>query len=309
LFIGPPSTPAEYLPDRRFGDLQWSPRGRYLAVAQYAPLGEGTNAVAADLWVIDVSTGTSRLLYQPLRNHDSGAPLPNAVPWSSAYYASTLSIRSWSPDERYLTVGENLGGGNARGAELPFKVIDVATGAATSLGCETTLAWKSPHTLAYGCGDDRQLGSWSVLKTWSPERGVHQITADDETGMNPAWDPTGQYLYFTRSPKSQTVIPEDFFAGRGQGDRHIISLDTLTGDRRQLPTSMGYAEEAVITGTDGRLLVLRRILDPHYSTAFGASVRAEIWIYAKDGSTSALLSVPLPGMFPGFQRSVVWTRL
>lgn len=264
-----------------------SPSGRW--VTQQRNVWSGGIIDRTDLWLIDNTTGTERLLYSPpeLPPQMSGKniqPNPNIPPY---VFQRTECPLAWSPDEKYLTMAQvQIVSGSADADGRPLVIIDIATGKITELGYALygyAGVWRAPHTLAYIEGAGRETWLGKTLTVWSPENGKRALTDPLEVGLAPTWGPDGR-LWFAAGPAGQYDVPT-YFSGRGIGDRSAYALDIATGQRTKLPRVAGYADEGARVSDDGRyVLINRRRLDPAARSGQSPNSWLELWIANADGS-------------------------
>lgn len=273
------------LPDLEFVGLHWSPDGRTIALER-PPLPGTTHpfpgatrspfvSLPVELWLLDVDSGQERKLYD--RPADD-CPAAASACGINYYQKHPFRLATWSPDGRYIGLWEDAGWSGSIDADgRPLVLIDVRTGQRIPLGPTLTskswLAWLPPHTLAYVAGGDRMTWDNKTIRLWSPEVGFKDVTGPNEVGLAPAWDVPNQRLYFVRGPigcerascppGSLRYTPQEFFPGRGVGDRHLVYWDLQRQVTTPLPRSSEYAEEGVRVSRDGsQLLVLRRRFVP-----------------------------------------------
>lgn len=217
-----------------------APQGRLVAVERLVTT-PGGYRIAKGLAIRDPQ-GAERVVYQA-----SG----DGFYWSG-----------WSPDGRYVAlweIGQYSGSIDQDGR--PLVVVDVLNGARVDLGpvlLNGTTAWAEPHTLAFIAGVSRMVWQTKVLRLWSPESGIRDLTGADVAALAPAWSAGGRRVYFVSGPSGE-LEPLAYAAGRGVGDRRIGIYDVASGLTRTLEHEPGYVEEGVRPSRDGtRLLVLRR---------------------------------------------------
>jgi hypothetical protein len=288
------------LKDGRLPPASVSPRGRWSLDSRNVM--SGSIIERTDLWLIDNTTGTERLLYSPPElppQYPGKGVQPN--PNIPAYvFQRTEYALAWSPDEKYLTMAQvQIVSGSADADGRPLVVIEVATGKITELGYALygyAGIWRAPHVLAYVEGAGRETWRGKALTVWTPENGKRALTDPLEVGLAPTWGPDGQ-LWFAEGPAGPYDVPT-FFSGRGIGDRSVYALDIATGQRTKLPRVAGYADEGARVSDDGRhVLINRRRLDP----APGGGTKnswLELWIANVDGSDAkALVKMSAVGGF------------
>jgi len=247
-----------------------NPRGQTIAVERLRST-PGGYVIASELAIRE--QGVERVLYR--------------APGDGFYWSG------WSPDGRYLALWEiDSYSGSVDLDGRPLVVIDARTGDRVDLGrtlLNGTTAWTAPHTLAYVAGNSRMVWDTKTLRLWSPEDGIHDVTAPKVAAFAPAWSADGRSLFFAAGPAGQWD-PVAAVAGRGVGDRRIDIYDRTSGLIRSLAHEPGHEEEGVRPSRDGtRLLLLRR------ATASGADLSSipkvdlEVWLTDANGGHGTVL--------------------
>jgi hypothetical protein len=241
-----------------------APSGALVAIERQSPT-PGGYYVSTELAVRDQSTRAERVIYR--------APL---FYWSG-----------WSPDGLFLMLWEvDFFSGSIDLDGRPLVLLDARTGARVDLGrtlLNATTAWTAPHTLAFVAGGGRMVWDAKTLRVWSPETGVHDVTASGVVGFAPAWSADGRSLYFVRGVAG-AYDPVPFFTGHGIGDRTIAIYDVVTGTQRQLAHEAGFVDEGVRPSRDGSyLLVLRRELVVAQDARSIPDAPIEVWLTDPQG--------------------------
>jgi len=242
-----------------------APSGPLAAVERQSPT-PGGYSVSTELVVRDQPSGAERVIYRA----------PQLFYWSS-----------WSPDGNYLALWEvDVFSGSIDLDGRPLVVLDARTGARVDLGrtlLNATTAWTAPHTLAFVAGGGRMVWDAKTLRVWSPETGVHDVTASGVVGFAPVWSADGRSLYFVRGAAGQ-YDPVPFFTGHGIGDRTITIYDARTGAQRQLAHEAGFVDEGVRPSRDGsRLLLLRRQIVAAQDARSIPDAPLELWLTDPEG--------------------------
>ena len=247
-----------------------NPRGQTIAVERLRST-PGGYFIANELAIRE--QGIERILYR--------------APGDGFYWSG------WSPDGRYVALWEiDSFSGSVDLDGRPLVVIDARTGDRVDLGRTLlwgTTAWNTPHTLAYVAGSSRMVWDTKTLRLWSPEDGIHDVTAPNVAAFGPAWSADGRSVYFVAGPAGQWD-PVAAVAGRSVGDRRINIYDMTTGVIRSLAHEPGHEEEGVRPSRDGtRLLVLRRATASAVNASSIPNVDLEIWLTDTGGGHGTVL--------------------
>jgi dipeptidyl aminopeptidase/acylaminoacyl peptidase len=242
-----------------------APSGPLAAVERQSPT-PGGYYVSTELAVRDGPSGAERVIYRA----------PQLFYWSG-----------WSPDGHYIALwAVDFFSGSIDLDGRPLVLLDARTGARVDLGrtlLNATTAWTPPHTLAFVAGGGRMVWDAKTLRVWSPETGVHDVTASGVVGFAPVWSADGRSLYFVSGAAGQ-YDPVSFFTGRDIGDRTITIYDPATGTQRRLAHETGFVEEGVRPSRDGsRLLVLRRSVVDAKDPRSIPDAPVEVWLTNADG--------------------------
>lgn len=258
--------------DRLFNSTLIAPSGGVIAatgpsLSDSSPPGsfpfDRTSGVGRDVWLVDVDSGSVRQIYCTVDPCPAGLRAGGHV----------VQLVSWSPDERYLLVREPSVASGEDFDGRTFFILDTQTGTLADLGVgQNFLSWRTwmgPHALAYVVGLGHETPK--VLRTWSPERGIQDVTDASGVAVSPSFGVIDSLVYFVM-------------------DGHLATFDPDTKAIRRFTSDVAWADEAVRVSDDGKdLLVLRRRI---------ADGQLALWLLSRDAAIAHELVRFTPPLSP-----------
>lgn len=244
-------------PDWGAGAVSLSPDARrLLLVRTIEPRpGPGMDPGLSALWLREADGRTREIYRPPLRG--------------------VLRAPMWSPDGTKVLVNQTETTSNsfaADGVGVTTILIDLATGAATSLGTTRSETWGPGGQLAFVRGGSRLTWSNKDLIVRDVSGVEKRRTAGDapQVALAPAWGALGR-LAWVNGPATQDASGEGYLDGLGAGRRNAVIEEN--GVTREVSCVDGRVVEGVRWSQDtSKLLLLCRKpgSDP---------LPLEIWLY------------------------------